>query len=59
MFSTSSAADDDMTLAHAGGWDELLIFLLPLALVALLLWLANRFGKETAEIDGEEAEAGP
>ncbi len=46
-----------MTLAHAGGWDELLVLLVPLALVALLLWLANRFGNEAARSDGDEAEA--
>jgi hypothetical protein len=32
-------------LAHAGGWDELLIVLAPLVLVAGLLWAANRRAK--------------
>jgi len=49
--------DDGMILAHAGGWDELLLVLLaPLALVAVLLVLANRFSDEAAESHGDDAE---
>ncbi len=29
-------------LAHQGGWDEALLVGLPLALIGLLLWVANR-----------------
>jgi hypothetical protein len=29
-------------LAHQGGWDEILLVLGPLAVVGLLLWVANR-----------------
>jgi hypothetical protein len=29
-------------LAHQGGWDEILLVAGPLALIGLLLWLANR-----------------
>jgi cyanate permease len=31
-----------MLLAHQGGWDEILLALTPLVVVAALLWLANR-----------------
>lgn len=31
-----------MILAHQGGWDEALIVLAPLVVIAALLWLANR-----------------
>jgi hypothetical protein len=30
------------TLAHQGGWDEILLVVGPMALVAGLLWLAKR-----------------
>lgn len=40
-------------LAHQGGWDEILLVVGPLALVAGLLWLANR--RVSAQL--EEAEA--
>jgi len=40
-------------LAHQGGWDELLFVLLPIALFAGLLALANRRAtKQQAEQDG-------
>ena len=29
-------------LAHQGGWDEILLVLAPIAVVAALLWLARR-----------------
>ena len=29
-------------LAHQGGWDEILLVVGPLAVVGVLLWLANR-----------------
>jgi hypothetical protein len=29
-------------LAHQGGWDEILFVAVPIALLALVLWLANR-----------------
>ncbi len=31
-----------MLLAHQGGWDEFLLVALPLVLIGLLLWVANR-----------------
>jgi cyanate permease len=31
-----------MVLAHQGGWDEGLLVLAPLTVIAGLLWLANR-----------------
>ena len=46
----------EMILAHAGGWDELLLILLvPLALVAVLLLLANKFGNQAAQSHGDDA----
>ncbi len=29
-------------LAHQGGWDEVLLVAVPIALFAVVLWLANR-----------------
>jgi hypothetical protein len=31
-----------VVLAHQGGWDELLLAAVPLAVFALILWVANR-----------------
>lgn len=31
-----------LVLAHQGGWDELLLVAVPLALIGSLLWVANR-----------------
>ncbi len=36
-------------LAHQGGWDEILLVVGPLAVVGLLLWLANR--RVTAQLN--------
>lgn len=38
----NSARFSGTDLAHQGGWDEAALVIAPLALVALLLWLANR-----------------
>lgn len=51
-----------MLLAHQGGWDEVLMVLVPLALVAGLLLLANhRANQELArrEAADEPEETGP
>lgn len=45
-----------MILAHGGGWDELLIVLVPLAASAALLWLAKRFGSEAAEDERDDTQ---
>lgn len=43
-----TAADPDgdnggvHVFAHQGGWDEMLLVATPIALLALILWLANR-----------------
>lgn len=53
----SSSAVDSSILAHQGGWDEILLVVGPLAVVAGLLWLANR--RVTAQLEAAEAaEAG-
>jgi cyanate permease len=39
---TTGDANPIGVLAHAGGWDEILLILAPLALFAFLLWLAWR-----------------
>lgn len=41
-------------LAHQGGWDEILLVLAPIAIFALLLYVANRRAARLA--DDEEAE---
>lgn len=41
-------------LAHEGGWDEILLVGGPLAVIALLLWIANRrVAAKLAEQDEE------
>lgn len=42
-------------LAHQGGWDEVLLVLVPIALFAGLLWLAN--AKAKRELEARRAEA--
>lgn len=44
-------------LAHQGGWDEILLVAGPLALIGLLLWLANR--RVHAELDQQTAGRDP
>lgn len=47
-------------LAHQGGWDEILLVVGPLALVAGLLWLANRrISAQLAETDAGIDAEGP
>lgn len=36
-------------LAHQGGWDEILLVAGPVAILAGLLWLANRRADQAAE----------
>lgn len=40
-------------VAHQGGWDEILLVVGPLAVVALALWLANR--RALAQIEQDRA----
>lgn len=44
-------------LAHQGGWDEILLVVGPLALVAGLLWLANR--RISDQLAATESDGGP
>lgn len=47
-------------LAHAGGWDEILMVVGPIAIFAWLLWIAQRRAKSMAELgDTETTGAGP
>ena len=47
-------------LAHQGGWDEILMVLGPLAILFVLLLLANKRARKLAEArDAEEPEASP
>lgn len=39
---TARASIPAAVLAHQGGWDEILLVIGPMALVAGLLWLAKR-----------------
>ncbi len=41
--------------AHQGGWDEFLLVALPLVLIGLLLWVANR--RVSAQLAATAAEA--
>jgi hypothetical protein len=42
-----------MLIAHQGGWDELLLVLVPIAVVGWLLWLAKRRVSRAAGSDAE------
>jgi hypothetical protein len=42
-----------VVIAHQGGWDELLLVALPVALFAALLFVANR--KAQSQLEAEEA----
>ncbi|MHB1138513.1 MAG: hypothetical protein ACYC2O_06105 [Microthrixaceae bacterium] len=47
-------------LAHQGGWDEILMVLVPVAIFAVLLYVANRrAGGLAARDDAEEADGTP
>jgi cyanate permease len=41
-------------LAHQGGWDEILMVVGPLAVVGLLLWIANK--RVEAQLEAAEAD---
>ena len=45
-----------MTLAHQGGWDEVLLVLTPIALFAGLLALANRRASRMLEAEARARE---
>lgn len=42
-------------VAHQGGWDEALMVVGPLLVIAGLLWLANRRANELAGEAGDQA----
>ena len=46
---------DVAVLGHQGGWDEILLVVGPLAVVAGLLWLANK--RVSAQLEEAEAAA--
>lgn len=49
-----------VVLAHQGGWDEILLVLVPIALFAGLLWLANaRANRMVSSRDRPEEPDGP
>jgi hypothetical protein len=41
-------------LAHQGGWDEILLVLLPVGLFAFLLFVANKRAGKLAEQEDQE-----
>ena len=43
-------------LAHQGGWDEILMVVGPLAVVGLLLWMANK--RVEAQLEAAEDRVG-
>ena len=42
-----------MVLAHQGGWDEILLVLVPIVVVGWLLWLAKRRVSRAAGHDAD------
>jgi len=46
-----------LVVAHQGGWDELLFVLVPIAVFAFLLRMANRRASQL-DADGEDAPPG-
>ncbi|MEE3212287.1 MAG: hypothetical protein VX287_07695 [Actinomycetota bacterium] len=42
-----------LVLAHQGGWDEILMVAAPLALLAWVLWLADRRARRTEPPDSQ------
>ena len=40
-------------LAHQGGWDEILFVMVPIALFALLLYVANRLAGRLDDVDDD------
>jgi hypothetical protein len=46
-------------LAHEGGWDEIALVLGPIAILAGLLWLANRRALRLEQEAADEGEAAP
>ena len=46
-------------LAHGGGWDEMALVLGPIALLAGILWLANRRAARLEEQDAADRAADP
>ncbi len=47
-----------MILAHQGGWDELLLVLVPIAVIVSLLWLAERRASRNHPEEGPETGSG-
>lgn len=45
---------DAAVLAHQGGWDEALFVALPIAVLAILLWVARRRAEREAAEEAEE-----
>ena len=50
-----SGASNGGVLAHQGGWDEILLVVGPLAVVAGLLWLANK--RVSKQLEAAQAES--
>jgi cyanate permease len=47
-----------MVIAHQGGWDEMLLVLAPIAVVAALLWIAKRRVDRAAARRSDPLDAG-
>ena len=46
-----------LILGHQGGWDEILLVVAPLGLIAWLLWVANRKAEKIKSDDNSNFEA--
>lgn len=51
--------DGFVTLAHQGGWDEILMVAGPILVFALLLWTANKRAARLQEDDAGDAPLAP
>lgn len=45
--------------AHQGGWDEVLVVLVPMAILAVLVWLTSRRAAGDLTDDDRPGRAGP
>lgn len=46
-------------LAHQGGWDEVLLVVVPLAIIGALLWIANqRVKRQLPEEEAKDTKTG-
>lgn len=57
MFPQPAATLTTVIYAHEGGWDEMLLVLVPIAVFAALLWVANRRANRARDERDHDAHA--